>query len=232
VGDPCKRAQQSLAADGATACFSSNLFLLSVNADRAPQLKASVRRLLISSDEVMTVRILRSVHICYVAMALAFLMGCHAKRPSQSEGPVIDDSPSSPVVQVIQSHGYRAEKRFVFQPTPWEVSAFRMRTKRLVAFRAEQPLPNERETYYCRFSLVEESYDSNEDARQRLDAIHRNLPGGPVEDEYTLTLRDGFRVGKVAYILSTDASIFHGEIQKLTKALVDSIGGAEGARVH
>jgi len=30
-----RRAQQSLAADGAIACFSSNFFLLSLNADRA-----------------------------------------------------------------------------------------------------------------------------------------------------------------------------------------------------
>ena len=35
-------AQQSLAADGAVACFSSSLFLRDLNADRAPQLKASV----------------------------------------------------------------------------------------------------------------------------------------------------------------------------------------------
>jgi hypothetical protein len=36
-------AEQSLAADGAIACFSSNFFQLSLNADRAPQLKAVVR---------------------------------------------------------------------------------------------------------------------------------------------------------------------------------------------
>ena len=35
--------QQWLAADGAIALFSSNLFLLSLYADRAPQLKPSVR---------------------------------------------------------------------------------------------------------------------------------------------------------------------------------------------
>jgi hypothetical protein len=35
--------EQSLAADGATAYFSSNLFLLNLDADRAPQLKAVVR---------------------------------------------------------------------------------------------------------------------------------------------------------------------------------------------
>jgi hypothetical protein len=33
-----------LAADGARACYSSNLFQLSSDADRAPQLKASVMR--------------------------------------------------------------------------------------------------------------------------------------------------------------------------------------------
>jgi len=42
-----RAAQQSLAADGAIACFSSNFFLLSSDADRAPQLKATVRRLLV-----------------------------------------------------------------------------------------------------------------------------------------------------------------------------------------
>jgi len=35
-------AEQSLAADGAIACFSRNFFTLSMDADRAPQLKASV----------------------------------------------------------------------------------------------------------------------------------------------------------------------------------------------
>jgi hypothetical protein len=39
-------AEQSLAADGAIAYFSSNLIPSRLNADRAPQLKASVRRLL------------------------------------------------------------------------------------------------------------------------------------------------------------------------------------------
>jgi hypothetical protein len=38
-------AEQSLAADGAIAWFSSYFFLLSLNADRAPQLKAIVRLL-------------------------------------------------------------------------------------------------------------------------------------------------------------------------------------------
>jgi hypothetical protein len=42
-----RRIEQSLAADGAIACFSSNLFPFSLDADRAPQLKAIVRLLLL-----------------------------------------------------------------------------------------------------------------------------------------------------------------------------------------
>ena len=40
----------SLAADGAIACFSSSLLPVGLNADRAPQLKASVRRYPFSKD--------------------------------------------------------------------------------------------------------------------------------------------------------------------------------------
>jgi hypothetical protein len=43
--------EQSLAADGAIACFSSNLILSRLNADRAPQLKAVVGRLRQSSEQ-------------------------------------------------------------------------------------------------------------------------------------------------------------------------------------
>jgi hypothetical protein len=39
---PGGRVEQSLAADGAIACFLSSLFLFNLGADRAPQLKASV----------------------------------------------------------------------------------------------------------------------------------------------------------------------------------------------
>jgi hypothetical protein len=42
-------AQQALAADGAIACFSSNFFPLRLKADRAPQLKTSVRRLRVNN---------------------------------------------------------------------------------------------------------------------------------------------------------------------------------------
>jgi hypothetical protein len=42
ANDRVRRAEQSLTAEGAIGCFSSSL-ILSADADRAPQLKASVR---------------------------------------------------------------------------------------------------------------------------------------------------------------------------------------------
>ena len=43
-------AEQSLAADGAIACFSSSVVPFRLNADRAPQLTANVRRLYVHPD--------------------------------------------------------------------------------------------------------------------------------------------------------------------------------------
>jgi hypothetical protein len=161
---------------------------------------------------------------------LAFLSGCHRNGPRRDEALAPDDSPLSSVATEIQSLGYRVEGRFVSPPTPWEISTFRMRSRRLVSFKAEQRLPHESENYYVRFTLSEETYDSDNDARQRLADLHREFHDGPVEDEYTRTLRDGFRVGAKTYILQTGAAIFFGPIRNLTKTLVGSIDGAERAR--
>ena len=92
----------------------------------------------------------------------------------------------------------------------------------MVAFKAEQPLPNEREKYYTRFSLAEETYDSTADARQRLDHLHDETPNAPAEDEYNRVMRDGFVVDHKLYVLQTDASIFLPEIERLTKTLAAS----------
>jgi hypothetical protein len=56
---PTSRTQQSLAADGAIACFSNSFFLRGLNADRAPQLKAVVMLLrLCETTELRHVQVL------------------------------------------------------------------------------------------------------------------------------------------------------------------------------
>src|SRR6266446_772667 len=92
--------------------------------------------------------------IACLSFAVALLSGCHARRPADSW----ESSPLTPVAQEIQGRGYHAKESLVVSPTPWEISTFRMRSKRFFSFRADQPLPNSRDQY-CRFSLTEETYD-------------------------------------------------------------------------
>jgi len=100
-----------------------------------------------------------------------------------------------------------------------------MRRKQVTSFRANERLPNETENYYVRFSFTEETYDSKEDAINRLTQLHKEFPDGPWEDEYSRAMREGFLIDRTAYILQTDAAIFWPEIKRLTKLLAESSRG-------
>jgi len=121
----------------------------------------------------------------------------------------------------MQARGYRLRKSFAKPPTDWEVSKFRMRSRVVFAFKAEQPLPDFKDTYY-RFALIEETYDSGSDAEQRLRQLHDKFPDGPWEDDYTRALREGFIVDRTLYILQTDAALFDPELHRLIKELAAS----------
>lgn len=177
----------------------------------------------------MKLALLNSRLAC-LSIALAVLSGCDSKQPLEQGEP----APLIPLAQEIQRRGYHMKQSLVVTPTAWEISTFRMRGKRSFWFRADQPLPNARDTY-CRFSLFEETYDSVDDARHRLARLHDAFPramGGPEDDEYSRTMRTGFRVGTVTYILQTDAAMFWDEVQRLAKALANSTLGAELARAY
>ena len=58
--------------------------------------------------------------------------------------------------------------------------------------------------------------------------IFMSRPDGPAEErDYLSTMRTGFRVGNVTYVLQTDAWIFWDEVQHLAKVLASSTEGAE-----
>ena len=106
-----------------------------------------------------------------------------------------------------------------------------MRSKRTFSFRANQSEPGT-DNYFCRFSLFEETYDSANDARKRLAGVHLPNPDGPEEErDYLSTMRTGFRVGNVTYILQTDASQFWDEVHRFAKELAAATQGAELTRV-
>jgi hypothetical protein len=141
-------------------------------------------------------------------LTLVLVAGCVSRQP-----------PLSRVAQEVQRRGYHLKESSVVLPTSWESSTFRMRSKRWFSFRADQPLVNSSDTY-CRFKLIEESYDSAVDAQYRVDNIRLADPGGGAEEQYYLHgLRAGFRAGNVAYVLQTDAIQFWDEVQRLTNEL-------------
>src|SRR5262245_13248018 len=149
----------------------------------------------------------RITQITLLLFALTFVAGC-TKQISLT-----------PVAQEVQRRGYSVKESTVDEPTDWQKSTFRMRSKKVFSFRANQPMPNARDTY-CRFTLFEETYDSAADAEARLSRIHLADPTGPAEEQHYLSaMREGFRVGTVAYVFQTDAAIFWDEIKRLAKEL-------------
>ena len=165
--------------------------------------------------------------IAYLAFALALGVACH----SSPLGNARQSSPLIPVAQDVERRGYHAKESLIVSPSPWEVSTFRMRSKRTFSFRADKPEPGTN-NYFCRFSLFEETYDSPDDARNRLANVHLPNPEGPeTERDYLSTMRTGFRVGNVTYILQTDASAFWNEVKNVAKELAAATPGAETTRV-
>ena len=108
---------------------------------------------------------LPNTQVAFLTLALVLTTACHAKRSADARQP----SPLTPVAQEIQRRGYHAKESLVVAPTSWEASTLRMRSKRFFSFRADQPYSRD---YYCRFSFFEETYDSVDDARQRLANLH------------------------------------------------------------
>ena len=170
----------------------------------------------------------------FIIIGVALLSGCRAEpgrrsstRPAEASATASPVIPLTPVAQDIERRGFHSITGAVVTPNAWESSTFRMRNKRVFSFRANKPFANTRD-YYCRFQFFEESYDSADDARHRLENIHLPDPSGPGEErDYLSAMRGGFRVGNVAYVLQTDAAMFWDEVARLTKELAAATPGAE-----
>ena len=163
----------------------------------------------------------KSISLLFVLFAL---IGCRAAISRPTEATEIPAALSA-IGNDLESQGYQARKCVTVRPTTWEANKFRMRNKQITSFKAKERLPNETENYYVRFSFAEETYDSKDDAIKRLAQLHKEFSDGPWEDEYSRAMREGFLIGRTAYILQTDAAIFWPEIKRLTKLLAQSRGG-------
>ena len=178
---------------------------------------------------------LRDIRVASLTFGL-IVAGCHAKpspnvtttSPSTKQSPnVRQQSPLTPVAQEIQRRGYSAKESFIEAPTPWEASTFRMRSKRSVSFRAKQPQAGTQE-YFVRFWFFEETYDSIDDARNRLANLHLRSPDADAQvNEYDRVMRSGFRVGTIVYFLQTDAIVFWDDTRRFAKELASATQGVE-----
>jgi len=93
-------------------------------------------------------------------------------------------------------------------------------------------MPNERDQYYCRFRLFEESFASESQAQARLARIRDVAPDEDVREEHIAALRLGFRTGSEVYILATDAVMFEPEVTRLATELASAIPGAVAEARH
>jgi hypothetical protein len=162
-----------------------------------------------------------------IALSLCLVSaGCDSAAVRPPENLILDDTPASAVSLAIDQRGFAPMKRESTVPASWDVETFRMRSRRTTWFRARQPMPNERDVYYCRFRLFEETFDSESDAQARLVRIRDVAPDEDVREEHISALRLGFRAGPEVYILATDAVMFEPEVTRLATDLVSAIPGA------
>jgi hypothetical protein len=165
--------------------------------------------------------------LAFFAIGLCLnLVGCNSTRTGISEHSTFDNAPPNRRSLAIEQRGFAPIKRELTLPTAWEVSTFAMRSKQTTWFRARQPMRNQPNTYYCRFRLFEESFNSEFDAKARLARIRDVAPNEHVEEKQISALRSGFRVGTNIYILGTDAAIFNPVVFQLATELASAIPGA------
>jgi hypothetical protein len=167
----------------------------------------------------------RSPHVRLTCVILAVvIVSCSDSQRSVTPAEQLS---LTPIAQEIQRHGYHAKESHVVPPTTWEIDTFRMRFKRSFSFRADAPQTGTRD-YFVRFWFFEETYDSIEDARNRLVQLHLPSPDADAQvNEYDRVMRSGFRVGTVVYFLQTDAIVFWDDLKRVAKDLFLATPGAE-----
>ena len=120
--------------------------------------------------------------------------------------------------RILSSFGYVIKKSAPTAPTAWERAQFRTVAKRVVVIRSAKAVPGRPDTFY-RFTVVEERYADAGSAGRRLSRLGEKPPGLSPEDNKAFPLRAGFRHGETVYIVSTDALMFEGEMNRVAKEL-------------
>jgi hypothetical protein len=133
-------------------------------------------------------------------------------------------APSPEVERFLAKQGFDAE---FSNPavTSWEAKTFNLLKKEEWETKSRAEVPNWKGAYY-RFTVVKESYQSHQEASDRLNRVHEKPPGlGPDEDK-AFPLRAGFNFENTVYVVSCQVSMFHEHLKDFTQELEREVSGA------
>jgi hypothetical protein len=120
--------------------------------------------------------------------------------------------------RVLSSFGYVIKKSSPTQPTAWEMEQFQTLAKRAVEIKSAKEVPGSQNTFY-RFIVIEERYVDARSAGKRLTRLGEKPPGMSPEENKAFPLRTAFQHRETVYIVSTDVSMFSGEMSRIAKRL-------------
>lgn len=133
-------------------------------------------------------------------------------------------APSPEVKRFLAKQGFDAE---FSNPavTPWERKTFNLLKKEEWKTKSRAEVPNWRGAYY-RFTVEKESFQSHQEASDRLNRLHEKPPGlGPEEDK-AFPLREGFKSENSVYVVSCQVSMFHEHLKDFTREFEREVGEA------
>lgn len=129
--------------------------------------------------------------------------------------------PSADIESFLAQQGFDAE---VSHPSvsSWESQTFNLSKKERWEAKSRAEVPNWRGAYY-RFTVVKESYQSQQEASARLSRLHEKPPGLTPDDDKAFPLREGFNVDNDVYVVSCRVSMFHEHMQEFTRELEQEV---------
>lgn len=119
---------------------------------------------------------------------------------------------------ILSSLGYIIKKSAPAQPTDWEKAQFQTLAKKVIEIKSAKAVAGSSNIFY-RFTVIEERYTDTVSAGKRLSRSGEKPPGMSAEDNKAFPLRTAFQSGETVYIVSTDALMFKGEMNRIAKVL-------------
>jgi hypothetical protein len=145
----------------------------------------------------------KSSRFTYILAAMIFCFGCgsNSKIEAQYSG---EKSRVSP--EVFENIDYKVKSFSEKPPSEWHKTQFQTIWTRTYSVKRRTSVKEQAKTF-PRYDVVEEIYETEDSAKQRLERIQEKPPNLPIEQqEYWIVT--GFQYQKNVYFIQTDSSLF------------------------